>query len=232
MRTVGGPYNKIHIWPILGHIGLSAHNCVKTSTFYLTPNGTHLYLKPLVSLIIGDANQAFLSQAGEDLSKDTAMAIMDELNCTANTSTEGVEEAAYVGKIPTAGMEVIDELTGGDPGSPDKRLKTFVPPGIETISYPVISKFIYKIQVNMNHSADIIVGAHDIISLLNSNIGYVPEYHTKIWCDMGYIMIKLISHGEVLENLDLELLMKEAKEAHILTANIKILWMMLCHRQR
>ena len=34
------------------------------SAFYLTTNGTHLFLKHLVSLILGDANQAFLSQVG------------------------------------------------------------------------------------------------------------------------------------------------------------------------
>ena len=77
------------------------------SAFYLTTNVTNLLLKPLISLIIGDANQEFISQVGEDLSKDTATAIMDELNRTANTSTERVEEAAYVGMIPTAGTEVI-----------------------------------------------------------------------------------------------------------------------------
>ena len=60
------------------------------SDFYLTTNGTNLFLKPLVSLIIGDANQEFLSQVGEDLSKDTNMAIMEELNRTTNTSTKGV----------------------------------------------------------------------------------------------------------------------------------------------
>ena len=46
------------------------------------------------------------------------MAIMEEVNRTANTSMEGVEEAAYVGKIPTSETEVIDKLTGADPGSP------------------------------------------------------------------------------------------------------------------
>ena len=30
------------------------------STFYLNPTGTHLFLKPLVSLIAGDSNQEFL----------------------------------------------------------------------------------------------------------------------------------------------------------------------------
>ena len=34
------------------------------STLYLTTNVTNLFLKPLVSLIIGDINQAFLSQVG------------------------------------------------------------------------------------------------------------------------------------------------------------------------
>ena len=60
------------------------------------------------------------------------------MNPTANTSTELVEEADCVGTIPSAGTEVIDELAGEDPCSPAKRLKTFVPPDIETISYPII----------------------------------------------------------------------------------------------
>ena len=34
-------------------------------------------------------------------------------------------------------------------------------------------------------------------------------------------MKNLVSHGEVLDNLDLDLLMKEAREAHLLTVNIK-----------
>ena len=34
-------------------------------------------------------------------------------------------------------------------------------------------------------------------------------------------MKKLVSHGAVLDNLDLDLLMKEAREAHLLTADIK-----------
>ena len=103
------------------------------SAFYLTMNGTNLFLKLLVSLIIGYANQAFISQLVEDLSKETAMAIMEEVNSTANTSTGGVEEAAYFGTIPTSGTEFIDELTGADPCSPAKRLKTFVPPDMETV---------------------------------------------------------------------------------------------------
>ena len=31
------------------------------SALYLTMNATHLFLKPLISLIIGDKNQEFLS---------------------------------------------------------------------------------------------------------------------------------------------------------------------------
>ena len=54
----------------------------------------------------------FLSQVEEDLSKYTDMATMDEVNRSANTSMEVIEEAAFVGTIPTAGTEVIDELTG------------------------------------------------------------------------------------------------------------------------
>ena len=78
------------------------------SAFYLTTNGTNLFLKPLVSLIIGYANPAFLSQVGEDLSKDTAMSIMEEVNRTTNTSTEIVEEADYIGEISTSGTYIID----------------------------------------------------------------------------------------------------------------------------
>ena len=56
------------------------------------------------------------------------MAIMDEVNPTVNTSTLKFEEASYVGKISTAGTEVMDDLACGDPCYPAKRLKTFVPP--------------------------------------------------------------------------------------------------------
>ena len=149
------------------------------------------------------------------------MAIMDEVNCTANTSTEVVEEAAYIGTIPTSGTEVIDKLTRGDPGSPVKRIKTFVPPGMETISDPVIAKFISRLQIHLNHSEEVIVGAQASISLLNRKIGDVPEDHTKIGCDIGDIMKKLVSHGAVMENIDFGLIMKEAREAHLLTVNIK-----------
>ena len=57
------------------------------SDFYLTSNGTHLFLKPLVSLTIGYVNQEFLSHIREDPSKDTVMDIMEKVKRTANTST-------------------------------------------------------------------------------------------------------------------------------------------------
>ena len=133
--------------------------------------------------------------------------------------------------IPTSGTEVIEELTGAEPVSPAKRMKNFVPPDMETISYPVISRFITNLQVNLNHSAEVIVGDQASILFLNSKIGDVLEYHTQIWCGMGDIMKKLVSHGAVLDNLDLDSLMREAREAHLLTVNIKLLWMMIWHRQ-
>ena len=52
-------------------------------------------------------------------------------------------------------------------------------------------------------------------------MGYVPEDQTTIWVAMGDIMKKLISHGAVMKNLDVDALMKEAREAHLLTASIK-----------
>ena len=173
----------------------------------------------------------FLSQVGEDLSKETDMDIMDEVNCTVNNLTEGVEDDAYVGTTPTAGTEVIKDLTGRDPGSQSKRLKDFLPTVIEAISDPVMGIF-SKLQVRLNHSAEVIVGAQASISLLNSKMGDVLEDHTTILCTMGDITKNLISHGAVLNNLDLYSLMKEAaREAHILTVNIKNMWMMLWHRQ-
>ena len=144
---------------------------------------------------------------------------MEELNRTTNSSTGWFEEAAYVRTIPTAGTEVIDKLTGADPGYPYKPLKIFVPPNMETLSDTVISRFITKLQVHLNHSTELIVGAQSIISFLNRNIVDVPEDHTNIWCAMGDIMKKLVSHGAVLNNFDLDLLMKEAREAHLLTVN-------------
>ena len=94
----------------------------------MTSNGTNLLLKPLVSLTIGDANKTFILHVGEDLSKDTAMDIMYEVNRTANNSTEEFEESAYVGTVSKAGIEVMDELACEDLGYQAKRLKNFVPP--------------------------------------------------------------------------------------------------------
>ena len=70
MKGDNGSCNKYktHVDREKGHV---------ESAFYLIMNDTNLFLKPLVSLIIEDANQAFLSQVGEDLFKDTAMAIME-----------------------------------------------------------------------------------------------------------------------------------------------------------
>ena len=92
---------------------------------------------------------------------------------------------------------------------------------METISDPVISSFITKLQVNLNHSVEVIVGDQESISFLNSKIGDVQEDYTKIWCVMGDIMKKLVSHGAVLDNIDVDSVMKEAGEAHLLTVNIK-----------
>ena len=52
-------------------------------------------------------------------------------------------------------------------------------------------------------------------------MGDITEDHTTIWCDMGYITKKLISHGAVLDNIEIDVLMKESREAHLLTVNIK-----------
>ena len=94
MKGVNGSCNKYktHAYREKGNV---------ESDFYLTTNGTNLFLKPLVSLIIGDANWAFLLQVGKYLSKDTAVAIMDKVNRTTNNSTGGIEEDAYVGTITT-----------------------------------------------------------------------------------------------------------------------------------
>ena len=45
-------------------------------------------------------------------------------------------------------------------------------------------------------------------------------------------MKKLVSNGAVLDNINLGSLIKEAKEAHLPTVNIKLMWMVLSHRQR
>ena len=111
------------------------------SAFYLTSNGTNLFLKPLVSLTIGYSNQEFISLVREDISKETAMDILDEVKLTVNTATEGFEKAAYVGMIETPSKEVIDELVCGDPGSSAKRLKTFLPSEVENIANLVMELF-------------------------------------------------------------------------------------------
>ena len=79
-------------------------------------------------------------------------------------------------------------MTSVDPGSTGKRLKTFVPTYMETISDPVISRFITKIQVHLNHSAEVTFGYQASIYLLNRKIGDVPEDHKPIWCAIGEIM--------------------------------------------
>ena len=102
-------------------------------------------------------NQVFLLYIGEDLSRDTSMDSMREVNSTAKFLTEGVEDAAYVSNIPTAGTEVIAELTGGDSGSTAKRMKKILPPDMETISDPVISRYTTKLQLHLNNSSEVIV---------------------------------------------------------------------------
>ena len=57
-------------------------------SFCLNSNGKNLFFKPLVSLNIGDANHEFISQVGEDLSKETFMDIMKKVKHTADISTE------------------------------------------------------------------------------------------------------------------------------------------------
>ena len=76
-------------------------------SFCLNSNGKNLFFKPLVSLTIVDANQAFLSQVGEDISKDTSMDIMEKVNRTANTYTEVFDEASYIVTIAKTVTEVI-----------------------------------------------------------------------------------------------------------------------------
>ena len=66
-----------------------------------------------------------------------------------------------------------------------------------------------------------IVRPHGSISLINSKMGDVLEYRNTIWVDMRDITKKLIFHGAVLENIDDDALMKEAREAHLLTASIR-----------
>ena len=140
------------------------------SALYLASNVTNLFLKPLVSPTTGDANQEFISQVGEDISKVTAMAIMYEVNRIVNNDTEGFEEADCIEKIETTGTDVIYELVCGDIGSSVKILRTFVPPKIETIADPVIAKLVSKLQLHLTHSAEVIVRSQASIYLLNSKM--------------------------------------------------------------
>ena len=43
-----------------------------------------------------------------------------------------------------------------------------------------MADFISKLQLNLTHSAEVIVGDQVSISLLNSKMGDFPEYHTTI----------------------------------------------------
>ena len=70
MKGDNGSFNKYNTHA-------DQYKCHVESAFYLTTNGTNLFLKPLVSLIVGGANKAFLSQVVEDLHKDTSVAIME-----------------------------------------------------------------------------------------------------------------------------------------------------------
>ena len=63
-----------------------------------------------------------------------------------------------------------------------------LPPFIQTIADPVMADFISKLQLNLTHSAEVIVGSQAGIYVLNSNMGDVPEYHTTIWVAMRDIM--------------------------------------------
>ena len=68
----------------------------------------------------------------------------------------------------------MNEMSCGDPGSPEKRLKNFVPSEIETIADPVMERFVSTLQSYLAHSAEVIVEYQASIYFLNSNIGDVP----------------------------------------------------------
>ena len=53
-----------------------------------------------------------------------------------------------------------------------------------------------------------------------------------MWSEIEDIIKNLVSHGPVLDILDLDFILKETKESHILTVNIKLLSMNLWKRQR
>ena len=65
-----------------------------------------------------------------------------------------------------------------------------------------------KLQLNLAHSAEVIVEAQASIYFLNSKMGDVKEDHSTSWLDMWDIMKKLILHGSVLEDLDVDVIMK------------------------
>ena len=66
-----------------------------------------------------------------------------------------------------------------------------------------MENFIYKLQIHLNHRAEVIAGDQVSIFFLNIKIVEVPEYRTTIWCAMGDITKKLIFQGALLEYLDL-----------------------------
>ena len=74
-----------------------------------------------------------------------------------------------------------------------------------------MESFVSKLQLHLNYSSEIIFADQASISLLNSKMGDVPEDHTNICVAMGDIMKKLISHGAVLKNIDVDALMKESR---------------------
>ena len=87
-----------------------------------------------------------------------------------------------------------------------------------------MARFVFKLQSHLTHSVEVIFGAQASISLLNIKMVDVPEDCTTIWVTMVDIMKKLISHGAVLENIDVDALMKELNiyiEPNLLTASIK-----------
>ena len=84
-----------------------------------------------------------------------------------------------------------------------------------------MEKFISRMQLHLTQSVEMVVGSQLGISLLNINMGDVSEDHITIWVSMVYIMEKLILHRAVLEKLDVDCLMKEDREAYLLTASIK-----------
>ena len=94
-----------------------------------------------------------------------------------------------------------------------------------------MTDFISKLQLHLIHSAEVVVGDQVSISLLNSKMGDFLEDHTTIWLAMGEIIDKLILHGVFMGKNYVDGIMKEAREAHLLTSSIKHLWEMIWPRQ-